>query len=149
MHRVELDNRDIRVDRHLSGGDLRERRPEGGRVKSKVAVVARREFLTTVKRPSYLIATFGMPVFVLLIVAVAAIPAILIMKKESRAKTVGVVDHSGALALTGPMSFTPPTSDEIEKVAKVVGHRQMDQYASTISSFSTLNIRPFPTLEAG
>jgi ABC-2 type transport system permease protein len=118
-------------------------------VKSKVAVVARREFLTTVKRPSYLIATFGMPVFVLLIVVIAAIPAILIMKKESRAKTVGVVDDSGALGLTGPVSFTPPPSDEIERVAKVVGHQQMDQYASTISSASTLNIRPFPTLEAG
>lgn len=117
--------------------------------RSKVAVVARREFLTTVKRPSYLIATLGMPVFVLLIGLIALIPAYAIAKKETRPKSVGIVDHSGALGLGGPTSFTPPVADELEKVRKLAGRQSMDQVTSVFTNAMTLRLIPYATLGAG
>jgi len=118
-------------------------------VKSKIAVVARREFLTTVRRPSYLIATFGMPVFALLIGAVALIPALAIAKKEGRARTFGIVDLSGALRLTEPADFVPDTRDEIEKAEKVTGRKDLGAIAATIAKVATLHIRPYENLAAG
>ncbi len=62
-----------------------------------VGVVACREFLSTVKRRSYLIVTFGMPFFATLYFGLLALVPAYIMTREGGA-TVGLVDEAGGLA---------------------------------------------------
>src|SRR4029450_9130080 len=86
--------------RHLCQGR------EGGTGMSpwaKIKSVATFEFLSAVKRPGYLIATFGMPLFMAAYGAVVAVPAY-IAEKGSRAPSVyGVVDEPGVLGLSGDL----------------------------------------------
>ena len=118
-------------------------------MKNKVAVVARREFLTTVKRPSYLIATLGMPVFFVLIGGIGLIPAYLIAKKETQPKSVGVLDRSRALGLDAPVTYTAPTGDELKRVERLAGPEKMAQVAPDIMGARTLRVSPFASLEEG
>jgi len=67
----------------------------------KVRTVATFEFLTAVKRPGYLIATFGMPLFVAAYGAVVAIPAYFAAQKDKAEALYGVVDRVAVLALDG------------------------------------------------
>ena len=70
----------------------------------KIKTVATFEFLSAVKRPGYLIATFGMPLFMAAYGGVVAIPAYY-AEKGSRAPTVfGVVDEAGVLRLSGDLN---------------------------------------------
>ena len=118
-------------------------------MKSKVAVVARREFTTTVKRPAYLIATFGMPVFVLLIGAVAMIPILAIARTEGRPKTIGIVDHSGALHLTGPADFVPDMRGDLDKAAKITGSVNAKDLMEKAGVSVSLHIVPYGDLSEG
>ena len=70
----------------------------------KIKTVATFEFLSAVKRPGYLIATFGMPLFMAAYGAVVAVPAYF-AEKGSRAPSVyGVVDEPGVLGLSGDLN---------------------------------------------
>lgn len=61
--------------------------------REKVTTVTAREFLATVRRISYLVFTFGMPLFATLYIGLfAALPVFFIERKAGEAKTVGVVD---------------------------------------------------------
>lgn len=65
---------------------------------NKIGVVVQREFLSTVKRRSYLIVTFGMPVFVSLYLGlVAFLPAVMMAKSGASKKDVGLVDEAGVV----------------------------------------------------
>ena len=65
---------------------------------NKIGVVVSREFLSTVKRRSYLIVTFGMPVFVSLYLGlVAFLPAVMMARSGASKKDVGLVDESGVV----------------------------------------------------
>ena len=44
----------------------------------RIGVVARREFLTTIRRKAYVITTLGMPLFILLYAGIAMLPALFI-----------------------------------------------------------------------
>ncbi len=71
---------------------------------AKIKTVATFEFLAAVKRPGYLIATFGMPLFMAAYGAVVAVPAYY-AEKQSRAPAVyGVVDEPGVLGLSGDLN---------------------------------------------
>jgi ABC-2 type transport system permease protein len=62
--------------------------------------VATFELLSTVKRPGYLIATFGMPLFLLLYGAIASIPGYLAStKKDEKTRLYAVVDETDVLRL--------------------------------------------------
>jgi ABC-2 type transport system permease protein len=75
----------------------------------KVKAVANFEFLSTVKRPGYLIATFGMPVFLLAYAGVIGFfSGYAVHKKENELKVFGVVDNAQVLALSGDTSAPPP-----------------------------------------
>ena len=64
----------------------------------KIGVVAQREFLSTVKRRSYLIVTFGMPFFVSLYLGlVAVVPALFMAKSGATRKESAVVDLAGVI----------------------------------------------------
>ena len=59
--------------------------------RAKVATVTAREFLATVRRVSYLIFTFGMPLFAALYIGLfAALPVFFIERRAGEAKVVGV-----------------------------------------------------------
>ncbi len=64
----------------------------------KVRTIATFEFLTAVKRPGYLIATFGMPLFVAAYGAIVAIPAYFAAQKDKADALFGVVDQAAVLA---------------------------------------------------
>ena len=60
---------------------------------SKVGVVAGREFLSTVRRRSYLIVTLGMPFFLSAYVAIVGLlPAYFMSRSGTSVKPVGIVD---------------------------------------------------------
>ena len=58
----------------------------------KTWTIATFEFLTAVRRPGYLIATFGMPLFMAAYAGVVAIPAYFAEPCRARAAVYGVVD---------------------------------------------------------
>ena len=64
-------------------------------MKGKTWVVARREFVGTVKRPGWLIATFGMPVFVALYAGIIFLIGSTAAKMDKPTGKAGVVDHAG------------------------------------------------------
>jgi ABC-2 type transport system permease protein len=66
---------------------------------AKVRPIASFEFLSTVKRKGYLIATFGMPLFVLLYGGIISLIGVLSTETGSLTRTYGVVDLAGVLAL--------------------------------------------------
>jgi ABC-2 type transport system permease protein len=67
---------------------------------SKIGVVTAREFLSTVKRRSYLIVTFGMPLFAALYVGIfAVVPAYFVAKAGAARKPVGIVDLAGIVRM--------------------------------------------------
>ena len=67
----------------------------------KIRTVAAFEFLAAVKRRGYLIATFGMPLFMAAYAGVIAVPAYYMDKKEHEPSVYGVVDPGGVLRLKG------------------------------------------------
>ncbi len=69
----------------------------------KIKTVATFEFLSTVKRPGYLIATFGMPLFMAAYGAVVAVPAYFAEKSSRQPAVYGVVDQAGVLRLDGDL----------------------------------------------
>ncbi len=80
-------------------------------MKGKTGVVVRREFFGTVKRPSWLIATFGMPVFVGLYAALILFITATASKMDKPTGKAGVVDLAGIVRFEkGPVGFgsVPP-----------------------------------------
>jgi len=74
-------------------------------MKGKTAVVVRREFFGTIKRPSWLITTFGMPIFVGLYAGLIFLIGSTAAKMDKPTGKAGVVDHSGVARLeAGPVS---------------------------------------------
>ena len=93
----------------------------------KIKTVATFEFLSAVKRPGYLIATFGMPLFMAAYGAVVAVPAYIADKGSRAAPSVyGVVDEPGVLRLSGDLNVgkQAPISEEMRQALEAVGQRQ-------------------------
>jgi len=64
----------------------------------KAWIVARREFTTTVRRPTYILATLGTPLFFVLVAAITAIPSVVAVQKElAERKHLAIVDEAGLL----------------------------------------------------
>lgn len=70
----------------------------------KMRTIAAFEFLTAVKRPGYLIATFGMPLFVAAYGAVIAIPAYFAARQDEQRQVYGVVDRADVMRLDGDVT---------------------------------------------
>lgn len=80
-------------------------------MRGKTGIVVRREFFGTVRRPSWLIATFGMPVFVGLYAALILFITSTASKMDKPTGKAGVVDHSGIVRFEkGPVALgsVPP-----------------------------------------
>ena len=114
---------------------------------SKVWTVASFEFLSTVKRKGYLIATFGMPVFLLLYAGMISGMGFLMHKKESEIKVYGVLDRAGILNLTG--ESTPSTVDipeDIREAVEALG--QADLLSQGMAWMGKAIFRPFDDEQA-
>lgn len=103
----------------------------------KVSTVATFEFLAAVKRPGYLIATFGMPLFMAAYAGVIAIPAYYAEKKEHEPVVYGVVDHAGVLTLSGDVSAAPSPQipDDMRRTLEAAGQGQALDRALASSNF--------------
>ena len=99
--------------------------------------VATFEFLSAVKRPGYLIATFGMPLFMAAYGAVVAVPAY-IAEKGSRAPSVyGVVDEPGVLGLSGDLNAGKQSAipEEMRQALEAAGQGQALERALAADNF--------------
>jgi len=65
---------------------------------SRTTTIAWREFATTVRRPSYIVATLGTPLFFLVVAGIASIPSLVALRRElAERRLVAVVDEAGLL----------------------------------------------------
>jgi ABC-2 type transport system permease protein len=112
----------------------------------KVATVATFEFLAAVKRPGYLIATFGMPVFMAAYAAVVGLPAYYAEKSAREPTVYGVVDEAGALDLHGEASASagPQIPEDMRRALEAAGQGSALDRALASSHFV---FRPFATTE--
>jgi ABC-2 type transport system permease protein len=107
----------------------------------KVRTVAAFEFLTAVKRPGYLIATFGMPLFVAAYGAIVAIPAYYAEMKDEEQQIYGVVDPARVLDLKGDVAApSMELPDEVKDAAAALGQNEAVAHALGKSNFI---FRPF------
>jgi ABC-2 type transport system permease protein len=108
----------------------------------KIWTIATFEFLTTVKRPGYLIATFGMPLFVAAYGAIIAVPAYFAERAENEPAIYGVVDGPGVLGMQGDSQLTPstPLPEDLRRALEAAG-----QSAAVDRALSNANyvFRPF------
>ncbi len=106
---------------------------------NKTLLVARREYLSTVRRKGFIIATIGMPLFFLLIYGVIGGVTYLTMRQEhEKAETVGIVDESGLVHfdLLGKLSAADAEDaekdpeDEIPAALRERGQLQLRKFQS-------------------
>ena len=110
----------------------------------KVRTVAVFEFLSTVKRPGYLIATFGMPLFMAAYAAVVAVPAYYAEQQDRGPAVHGVVDLAGVLGLTEdqPAGGRSGVPDDVRRALEAAGQGEAIERLLTSG---TLLFRPFDT----
>jgi ABC-2 type transport system permease protein len=90
----------------------------------RIWTVATFEFLATVKRRGYLIATFGMPIFMGMYGAVVGLPAYYAEMKADEPAVFGVVDRSGLLGLEGDAKATVAhVPDELRRTLEAAGQK--------------------------
>ena len=107
----------------------------------KIRTVAVFEFLTAVKRPGYLIATFGMPLFIAAYGAIVAIPAYYAQMKDEEHTVYGVVDNAGFLQLQGDVAAPEiELPAEVKSAAVALGQNEAVKSALGKSNFT---FRPF------
>src|SRR5690349_22351324 len=89
----------------------------------KIKTVATFEFLAAVKRPGYLIATFGMPLFMAAYGGIVAVPAYYAEKSSRQPAVYGVVDQAGVLKLGGELKGGdgPRIPEEVRQALEAAG----------------------------
>lgn len=109
---------------------------------AKVRTVAVFEFLSTVKRPGYLIATFGMPLFMAAYAGIVAVPAYFAEQKDREVAIYGVVDRAGVLALSGDVTAGGATEvpEDLRRALEAAGQGSAVEQALMSSNFV---FRPF------
>ena len=91
----------------------------------KIRTVAVFEFLAVIKRPGYLIATFGMPLFMAAYAAIVAIPAYYAEQQEREPSVYGVVDVAGVLGIGRETQGTSrAVPEEIRQALEAAGQAQ-------------------------
>lgn len=113
----------------------------------KIKTVATFEFLSAVKRPGYLIATFGMPLFMAAYGGVVAVPAYYAEKSSRTPSVYGVVDQPGVLRLDREVKggTRPQIPDDLRQALEAAG--QSDAVDRAIAA-DRLVFSPFATKDA-
>jgi len=122
-------------------------------MKGKVGVVFRREFLSTVKRPGWLIPTFGMPVFVGLYAALIMLIATTAAKGDKPVGKAAVVDHAGIVRFeagpTSSLAEAPADAKQaIDRALSMSGKAGGDASAVMKSVLSGTQFVPFDDEQA-
>lgn len=113
----------------------------------KVRTVAEFELVSTLKRPAYLITTFGMPVFILLYAGLGMLMAGAMNKAERKPRIYGIVDVANVLRLEKDTAASSlPIPAELEATLESTGMGALVDQASDGEARSTF--RPFATEEA-
>ena len=106
---------------------------------SKIGVVIKREYLNRVKKKSFLVTTFVVPI---LMAALTLIPVIIMMKSKDKTKTIAVVDRSGIalpyLEDTSTLLFQDFSAMEVDEVKGMMAELGIDGVLS-ISELDTQN----------
>jgi ABC-2 type transport system permease protein len=124
-------------------------------VRRKVFIVATREFLSTVKRRSYLIVTFGMPFFLSLYVGlVALLPTIFMAQSGASKKDVGLVDEAHLVRSEELERAASGEGDELSQAAErlktVTAGRTSGMAASILKDVTApIHFRLFPDRAQG
>lgn len=90
----------------------------------KARTVATFEFLSEIKRISYLIGVFGMPLFLMAYAGFVSLIGTITKRSESKVRIYGLVDHTGSLGLEN--EITRPGIEvpaEIEEVLRKIGRQ--------------------------
>jgi ABC-2 type transport system permease protein len=106
----------------------------------RVWTVATFEFLSTVKRRGYLVATFGMPLFMTAYAAVVGLPAYYASQKDKEPSVFGVVDSGGVLHLAGDVKAGTQMPAELQRTLEAAGQGQA---LARIAAESNIIFRPF------
>ena len=107
----------------------------------KIRTVAVFEFLAVIKRPGYLIATFGMPLFMAGYAAIVAIPAYYAEQQEREPSVYGVVDVAGVLGIDREIKgVSRAIPEEMRQALEATGQAHALDRALASSNFV---FRPF------
>ena len=105
---------------------------------SKTGVVIKREYLNRVKKKSFLVTTFVVPI---LMAALTLIPVLIMMRSKDKTKTIAVVDRSGIalpfLEDTSTLLFKDFSSMEADEVKGMMADLGIDGVLS-VSELDTL-----------
>ena len=102
----------------------------------KTWTVATFEFLTTVRRPGYLITTFGMPLFMAAYGGIVAIPAYFASRAVREPSVYGVVDAASILHLDKDVAADQPQMpEEVRRALEAAGRGGAANMAFMESSF--------------
>ena len=105
---------------------------------TKIGIVIKREYLNRVKKKSFLVTTFVVPI---LLAALTIIPVLVMMNSKDKVKTIAVVDRSGIalpyLEDTSTMVFQDFSSMEPDQVKSMMADLELDGVLS-ISALDTL-----------
>jgi ABC-2 type transport system permease protein len=103
----------------------------------KVWTIATFEFLTAVKRPGYLIATFGMPLFMAAYAGIVAVPAYFAARADEERTVYGVVDPGGVLGMAGEVkSAAVQVPEEVRRAIEATGQGAAIEQAFERSRFT-------------
>ena len=109
---------------------------------SKVRTVATFEFVATVKRTGYLVATFGMPLFMAAYAGIVAIPAYYAEKSDRLPNVYGVIDRAGVLGMSSEISAASRLPESVRQALEVAGQaRALDDALA----FANFVFRPYKT----
>ena len=107
----------------------------------KIRTVAVFEFLAVIKRPGYLVATFGMPLFMAAYAGIVAIPAYYAEQQDREPAVYGVVDVAGVLGIDREIKGTSrAVPEEMRQALEAAGQAQALDRALASSNFV---FRPF------
>ena len=113
---------------------------------SRIRPVAAFELECAVRSKSWLITTFGMPVFLLLYAALVSIPVYLTSQKENEVAVYGVVDEARILNLEGDLEQSAiEIPKELRSALEAAGQR--DVLSRGFSWFQNFVFRPFASNE--
>jgi len=109
----------------------------------KTWTIATFEFLTAVRRPGYLITTFGMPLFLAAYSGIVAIPAYFASRAVREPAVYGVVDPGGVLRLQADVtSSESPMPEAVKRALDATGRGGAVDTEFMESNFV---FRPFPS----
>jgi ABC-2 type transport system permease protein len=108
----------------------------------KIWTIATFEFLTAVRRPGYLITTFGMPLFMAAYAGVVAVPAYFASRAVAEAAVYGVIDPGGILKIEKDIKSTQEMPEDVRQAIEASGAAG----ANAVAFMGSGSIfRPFPS----